>query len=404
VTGGPGTRALPFALFGATPTFARPRSTSTLAKPKFARFMELSRASFDEHHYTNQGPANRLLEERLAAFHSAKYCISFCSGFWALVVAAKCLALPGRSEVLMPALTYRRMADAVAWAGLTPSFCDIDPGSLSATPQTVQARISERTALILAAHPVVNVCDGPGLAAISASHGIPLLIDSVESTYEVYGDGSRVGTLGNAELFSLHASKLVNGFEGGYVTTADPELADRLAVVRGFGFRFQDRVEELGTNAKLNDIHAAMALASLESVAATVAHNREIYDAYREALSRLPGLRILDFNESERPAYRCIVVEIGDAWPLSRARTIQVLNAERALARAYYAPALHQKRTGYAMVVPPLPVTDRMVERFMLLPAGCQVDAEDVGAIVGLLRRMHDCADELARSPEGTAE
>jgi dTDP-4-amino-4,6-dideoxygalactose transaminase len=357
--------------------------------------VDISRAFFDERHYTNNGPVNRLLEERLAAFHSAKYCISFCSGFWALVLAAKCLALAGRSEVLMPALTYRRMADAIAWTGLTPSFCDIDPLTLAATPETVEPRINERTALILGAHPIVNVCDGPGLAALSQKHAIPLLIDSVESTYELYPDGTRVGTVGSAELFSLHASKLVNGFEGGYVTTSDPILADRLAVVRAFGFRFQDRVDDFGSNAKLNEIHAAMAVASLESVEGTVEHNRRIYSEYQEALSGIPGLRLVTFNESERPGYRCIVVELEDAWPLSRAATLEVLNAERALARAYYAPALHQRKTGYDMVVPPLPVTDRVAERYMLLPSGGQLDAEDVMKVAELLRRIHAFAEDI---------
>src|SRR5690606_37902732 len=108
------------ALLGGKPLFDMPRSTSSLVQPDFERFLKYSQTFYEAHQFTNNGPLVQLLEQRLAAFHQASHCVTFCSGFWALVLAIKCLALPKRREIIMPSLTYRRMADVAAWAGLVP--------------------------------------------------------------------------------------------------------------------------------------------------------------------------------------------------------------------------------------------------------------------------------------------
>src|SRR4029079_13826285 len=101
-------------------------------------------------------------------------------GFWGLVLAMKALALQGRTEVVMPSLTYRRLADIVAWAGLIPQLCDVDTLLLCITAETARPCINGNTALLLGVHPIVNSCDGEGLEALSVETGIPLLFDAVE--------------------------------------------------------------------------------------------------------------------------------------------------------------------------------------------------------------------------------
>jgi dTDP-4-amino-4,6-dideoxygalactose transaminase len=211
------------ALFGGQPLFAMPRSTSSLAQPDFERFLQYSRTFYEAHQFTNNGPLVQQLERRLAEFHQVAHCVTFCSGFWALVLAIKCLALPGRREIVMPSLTYRRMADVAAWTDLVPHFCEVDPQTLALSAETVRPHLNEQTALILGVHPIMNCCDAAGLEALAEESGIPLFIDAVESVYETYA-GRKVGSFGRAECFSLHASKLLNGFEGGYITTNDAEL------------------------------------------------------------------------------------------------------------------------------------------------------------------------------------
>lgn len=386
------------ARFGGRKRFDVPKSTSNLVQPSFERFLDYARPMFAAATTPGltggPGVVAAQLEARLAAFHEVERCVTFCSGFWALATSIVALARPDRSEVVMPSLTYRRMADVVAWTGLVPRFCEVDPASLAISAETAAACIGQHTALLLAVHPIINCCDASGLVDLAANSGLPLLFDGVESVYErcvdARGVARKVGAFGDAEVFSLHASKLLNGFEGGYVTTHDTALADRLVALR------DGRVMEAGSlDARLTDMHAAMALANLDELDAQVADNRSRYARYRTALAAVPGIRLLAFDESHPTSYKNIVVELLDDWPLSRALTLDVLNADNVLARAYYAPPLHSKPMAYPYVPARLPITDRLAERFMLLPCGAFVTLDDIDAVVDLLAFMRNNAPAI---------
>ncbi len=384
------------AIFGGTRLFATPKPTSNLVRPDFKKFLGYSLTFIEQHQYTN-GSLVKLLEQRLAAFHRVEHCIAFSSGFWALALAIKALALKGKDEIVMPSFTYRRMADIAAWTKLKPHFCDVEAETLANSAATVRPCINANTALILGVHPIVNFCDIDGLTALAKETNIPLLFDSVESVYESC-NGKKIGCFGAAEIFSMGASKLVNGFEGGYITTNDTRLAERLAMMRNFGFNKQDDlIEEGGLNAKLSEVHAAMALAGLDDLEDQVVRNRDRYHTYKRLLAPLSGIRLLEFDESQRPGYKNIVVEVLEGWPLSRDDTVSVLNAEMILARAYYTPPLHRKRMAYPYITAELPVTDRLAERLILPPCGHLVSNENIAAMVELLKFMRANAEAITQ-------
>jgi dTDP-4-amino-4,6-dideoxygalactose transaminase len=381
--------------FGGSALFGDVISTSNLVRPDFDLFMSYSKLFYEKKQYTNNGPLVRMLEARLAKFHDTQFCITFANGFWAIVLAIKCLVRSERIEVIMPSLTYRRLADIAAWTGLKPRFCEVDRDTLAMDTNSVMLAANDETALILAVHPIINCCDAFGLEQVSRTCGIPLLFDSVESVYETLA-GKKIGSFGNAECFSLHASKLINGFEGGYVTTNDATLAKRLSLMRGFGFSGPDNIVEFGINAKLNEMHAAMALACLDDLEDQVRRNRLRYRAYEKALADLSGIRLLRFNENEKTSYKNIVVELTETWPLSRDFTLRLLHAEGALARSYYAPPLHRKPMLYPSVPATLPVTDELAEKFMLLPSGHFVELDDVQTIGNFLKFISDNSHRIS--------
>ena len=393
-----------FALLGGVPAFDTPVGTSGLLRPDFDQFMDYSRQFFDAKHYSNNGPLVRQLENRLAQFHNAQYCVAFCSGFWSIALAINAMKLPNRDEVVMPSFTYRRLADIVAWCGLKPRFCEVDETTLAITPATASHAITEQTALILGVHPIVNCCDVMGLQTLADKRGIPLLMDSVESVYEISEQG-RVGSMAQAEVFSLHASKLINGGEGGYITTSDKDLYETLTIQRSFGFKGADNIATGGgTNAKLNEMHAGMALASLDSLEGFVAHNEKIYRIYQQGIPKISGLKLRTFDETHRTSYKNIVIEITEDWPFTRDVTVQLLNAEQVLARAYYAPALHQKDMHYPHCKASLPLTDKLSERFILMPSGYRVTPKEIEGVLHLLKNVYDHAHEILSKIEGVPQ
>jgi dTDP-4-amino-4,6-dideoxygalactose transaminase len=384
------------AVLGAESLFSVPRSTSNLVRPDLQNFLNYSKIFFEQQQYTNDGPLVRLLEQRLARFHQTEFCVSFCNGFWGIVLAMKVLACKGKTEVIMPSFTYRRLADIAAWAGLKPHFCEVEENTLALSAKTVAKCINDDTAMILGVHPIVNCCDVEELVELAKERELPLLFDSVESIYETV-PGGKIGSFGDAECFSLHASKLINGFEGGYITTNNAALAQQLTVIRGFGFEGQDRViMPHGTNAKLNEIHAAMALGTFDDLEEQVQRNRQTYDLYKHLLADIPGIRLLEFTESQQPSYKNIVVELLDSWPLTRANTLKVLGAEKIMARAYYAQPLHRKKMAYPYVPANLPLSDRLSERFVLMPCGALINDDDIRKIVELMNFIHANAGLIA--------
>ena len=381
------------ALFGGSKSFDAPKSTSNLVGPDIDRFLDYSRSIFDSAGRP-PGTVTAQFEARFASFHETEFCVVFCSGFWALAAAIVALARPGRREVIIPSLTYRRMADVIAWTGLLPRFCEVDAHTLAISAETAAPWINDDTALLLAVHPIVNCCDAQALVDLANDSHLPILFDGVESVYERCVDGHggsrKVGAFGHAECFSLHASKLINGFEGGYVTTNDAVLARRLAELRNGSVLLPGAID-----ARLTDVHAAMALANLDELAAQVARNRARYERYRSNLAAVPGVRLLTFEESLPTSYKNIVVELTAEWPLTRALTLEILNAENVLARAYYAPPLHSKPMAYPHIPAELPLTDRLAQRFMLLPCGEFVMLDDIDQIARLLSFVRADADAI---------
>ncbi len=395
-------RVQDLARFGGTKTFDRVRGTPNLVRPDIEKFLNYSHEFFEARRYTNGGPLVRKLEARLALLHGVKHCVAFSNAFWAIVTTIRSLAIEGRTELVMPSLTYRRLADIVSWTGLTPHFCEVNPETLAMDPKFAIKAVNERTALLLAPHPIVNNCDIAGMEELSKQTGIPLVFDSVESAMETYR-GKMIGGFGRTECFSMHSSKLLNGFEGGYVTTNDGALAEQLAYIRGFGFADEDKVVALGLNAKLNEVHAAMAHAAIDDLPDQIERNKKRYHAYRSLLENLREIRLLEFDADERRCFKSIVVELLDSWPLSRSETIDLLHAEGALVRPYYSPPQHLKKMAYATICEDLHETERLAERFLLLPCGEHVDEEDIRQVVDLLVFMRGHSTEIRAAFAGGA-
>ena len=329
-----------FALFGGSPVFNTFRTTMNLVPLDRDIFFAYAQKSFKQRQMTNNGPSLKELENQLARFHGVHHCIAYCNCFTAMFLALRTLALPGKHEVVLPSLTYRRMADIVDWAGLLPRFCDVDQITLGVTPETVEPCINENTALLLAPHPITNLCDIEGMERLAKKYSLPLFFDSVEACGGEH-KGTRIGGFGDCEGFSMHPSKVINACEGGYLTTNSDALASELRKVRAFGFEGHDKIVQLGYNAKLNELHAAAGLSSLANIENVFAENRNLHLAYQRSLSNLPGVTVIQYSTAEKRNWKSLLMKLGDEWPLSREDTLRLLQAENIHARPYYSPPQH---------------------------------------------------------------
>jgi dTDP-4-amino-4,6-dideoxygalactose transaminase len=386
------------ALLGGEPAFPRPLAVGVpiLEADTRERYHRLMAGAFDRNWLTNDGPLVRQLEEELARLHAVRHCALLCNATMAQVLLLRALDLHG--EVVLPSFTFAATAHACAWQGLTPVFCDISPDSLMAGPAEVERAITRETRAVIGVHLFGNVCDTAGLAETCARRELTLFFDAAHAFGCTLGD-TPIGGSGRAEILSFHATKAFSTFEGGAVLTNDSDLDARIRALRNFGFRGYDDVAFVGLNGKLSESGAALGLASLPAVEGRRKRCQAIYEAYRDGLADIPGVRVLPVGQQGRSNYHYVpvLIEVA-AFGLSRDLLYRLLWAENVLARRYFYPGLHRME-AYARGAPgvSLPATESVAERILCLPSGFTEPVPTVEKIVGLFREARARVAELHR-------
>ncbi len=341
----------------------------------------------DRRWLTNGGRYVQEFEQRIADLAGVAHCIAMCNATVALEIASRALGLTG--EVIVPSFTFVATAHALQWQEITPVFCDIDPRTYNLDPRRVEQMITPRTTGIIPVHVFGRSCDVDALSEIAARHNLKLLFDSAHAIGCSY-NGRMIGGFGHAEVFSFHATKFLNSLEGGAVVTNDAGLAQKIRLMKNFGFTDYDRTDYIGINGKMNEVSAAMGLTNLESMADFITANRRNYEQYRRELAGLPGVTLINYDEAEQHNYQYIILEVDEAITrISRDQLSKLLHAENVLARRYFYPGCHQMepyRSYFPHAGLMLPVTERLVERVLSLPNGTAVGATEVAGICALLR------------------
>ena len=370
------------AIFGRSPAFAEKVHVGRPNIGNRARLLGRINDMLDRNWLTNDGPYVQQFEKQIAEFAGVRHCVAMCNGTVALEIAIRALGLTG--EVILPSFTFIATAHALQWQEITPVFCDVDARTQTIDPRQIEKMITPRTSGIIGVHTWGRVCDVEALEAIARRRNLHLLFDAAHA-FACSHKGRPIGGFGRCEVFSFHATKFFNSFEGGAVVTNDDSLAEKTRLMRNFGFRGNDNVIYIGTNGKMTEVCAAMGLTSLESVEVFVETNRRNYHAYRSELSGIPGLMPLVYDESERTNYQYIVVEVDEeAAGLGRDELVQVLTAENVLARRYFYPGCHRMepyRSYFPHAALVLPETEKLCQRVMVLPNGTGVDVSAIARI-----------------------
>jgi dTDP-4-amino-4,6-dideoxygalactose transaminase len=401
------TRIDELAIFDGPPAFAEPLHVGRPNLGDRQRFFDRLAEALDRHWLSNDGPLVREFEARIAGLLEVEHCIAVSSGTAALEILFRAAGLEG--ELILPSFTFIAAAHAARWVGLEPIFCDIDPATHNIDPASVEQRMTSKTSAILGVHLWGRPCDVGALEAVARRHDVALLFDAAHA-FGCSHRGRMVGGFGSAEILSFHPTKFVNALEGGAVTTNDHDLAERLRLMRNFGFAGYDRVVDLGINAKMNEAAAAMGLTNLDSVSDLIAVNRRNYLAYGRELSSVPGIRLLAYDESEKCNFQYVVTEVGPACGLSRDQLINVLWSENVLARRYFYPGCHRAfpyRHACGAERGALPVTEALSRQVLILPTGTSVNTDDIVGVAAILRlalhHWQEVARQLDRRPAAYA-
>jgi dTDP-4-amino-4,6-dideoxygalactose transaminase len=374
------------AIFGGRPTF---KEKLHVGRPNIGnreRLLERINDLLERRWLTNYGPYVQEFEHQLAKFLGVKHCIAMCNGTVALEIAIRALGLKG--EVIVPSFTFIATAHALQWQEITPVFCDIDPLTHNIDPDKIESMLTPRTTGIIGVHLWGRACDIERIMYVATKHNLMVLFDAAHAFGCTY-KGEMIGRFGNAQVFSFHATKFFNTFEGGAVVTNDDDLASKMRLMKNFGFIDYDKVIYIGINGKMSEVSAAMGLVNLESIDEFIAHNHANYEAYRSCLEDIPGIKLKGYDHREKNNYQYIIIEVDERETrVTRDELQEVLWAENVLVRRYFYPGCHRMepyRSYFPHAYLVLPQTEKVCARVFSLPTGTAVGPEEIRTICSII-------------------
>lgn len=387
------------AIDGGPPAFVEPRHVGAPNVAGRDRFLARVETMLDRNRLTNNGPFVRQFEQVVAERCGVEHCVAVGNATSGLQVAARLLELEG--EVIVPAWTFVATAHALQWLGITPVFADVDPLTQTICADAVADAITPRTTGVVGVHLFSQICDDDALRRVTADAGVSLMYDAAHA-FGASRNGTRAGAFGELEVFSFHATKFLNTFEGGALVTNDTDLAERARLAINFGFSGRDNVVSLGVNAKMPEVNAAMGLTQLEFMDQTIEANRARHERYAERLGAVPGVELVHSPEpadpvddadiawrSQQSNHQYVVLRVDRAAAgVSRDELLGALEAENVLARRYFHPGVHQMEP-YRSLQPDaglaLPVTETLSQTVLVLPTGTAMSMGDVETVADLI-------------------
>ncbi len=333
------------------------------------------------------GPYVRRFEQEAADYLRVRHCVAVSSCTAGLMLVLRAAELSG--DVIVPSFTFAATAHAVQWNGLRPVFADIDPRTLTLSPEAVEGAVGMHTSAILATHIYGTPCDVEGLRRVADQNGIRLFFDAAHAFGSEH-HGTRVGGFGDAEVFSLSPTKVVIAAEGGLIATNDDRLAERCRIGRDYGNPGDYDCRFVGLNARMSELHAATALASLADLDERLLERNRLAAAYTSALRGVDGLSIPQVPAGDRSTYKDYTVLVDpDVFGLDAGAVARFLLGERIETRRYYSPPVHAMRAYRTAggTAGALPVTDQAAQQVLTLPLWVGMTDSQIEQVTDAIRR-----------------
>jgi len=308
------------------------------------------------------GPEVESFEEQFAAYCAADHCIGVGNGLDALHLALLAVDIRPGDEVIVASNTFIATWLAVSYAGAIPIAVEPDANhNLDASK--VEAAISARTRAILPTHLYGQPADLDALLEIARRHGLKLVEDAAQAHGAAY-KGRRIGGHGDAVAWSFYPGKNLGTLgDGGAVTTNDPEVAERIRLLRNYGSREKYVHELRGFNSRLDPVQAAVLSVKLRHLDDWNARRAKVAAIYSDALDNA-SVEIPSVPEWAKPSWHLYVIETDD-----RDRLAERLRADGIETLIHY-PIPPHRQQAYADMTASFEIADRLASRILSLPIG----------------------------------
>jgi len=279
-------------------------------------------------------------------------------------------------EVITTPFTWVANCNAIQWERCQPVFVDVDPGSFNINPDKIEAAITKRTRAILGVHVFSCPCDVERIEAIASAHNLRVIYDGAHAFGVKYNNKS-VFSWGDISTTSFQATKLFNTGEGGAVFTSG-SLKERIKSLRFFGIDSRNNITDIGCNAKMTEIHAALGLCNIPYLTSVIQVRKAIYSNYFKALSNK-----LSFQKFDSSSYNYSYMPVLFSSETELNAVISHLNANNVFPRRYFFPSLNEVKAIQQYT--PCPISEDISRRVLCLPTYNELSLNSVRWISELI-------------------
>ncbi|MFY1669992.1 DegT/DnrJ/EryC1/StrS family aminotransferase [Plantactinospora sp. WMMB334] len=332
-------------------------------------------------------------ESAFAAFCGTGHAVGVASGTAAIHLSLAALGIGRGDDVAVPAHTFVATAEPVSWLGARPRFVEVDAETGGMDPDALKA-VVDRVRAVLPVHLYGLPVDLAAIGALAAAAGVPLVEDAAQAHGAEYvqPDGSvvRAGAYGRVGCFSFYPGKNLGAFgDAGAVTTADPELADRIRRLANHGRTSKYEHLSVGYAERLDTLQAAVLAVKLETLAEGNRRRRELAAAYRARLTGVGDLVLPVEPPNRRSVYHLFVLRSGHRDGLRA-----YLREAGIEAGVHYPVPLHLQPAYASLGHRPgdLPVTEAWARECLSLPIYPELSDGQLERVVARVRDYFDSA------------
>ncbi|MCX5848720.1 MAG: DegT/DnrJ/EryC1/StrS family aminotransferase [Deltaproteobacteria bacterium] len=347
--------------------------------PPFEDYQAKLRQIWESGWLTNGGRLENELTLKVGQYLGVSHIELVANGMLALQLAIKALNLKG--EIITTPYSYVATANAIVWEGCKPVFVDIDEKTFCIDPSLIEAAITEKTSAILATHVYGYPCDVEKIAEIAGRHNLKVIYDGAHC-FGVKLDGQSLLVHGDISTLSFHATKIFHTAEGGAVVCRDENVSKRVYVIKRFGHFGEDDYQDIGINAKMSELHAAMGLCILPMMDQIIDGRRQISTLYDE-LIKDSQLYHLGAPQGVEYNYNYYPVLFPSHEDMMRAR--KALMDKDIYPRRYFYPSLNTLPYLQQAAYKACPVSESAAMRVLCLPIYYELQKEEIIKITGII-------------------
>mgnify|MGYP003300394914 CR=1 FL=1 len=353
--------------------------------PPFEEYCKEIETLWESRWLTNMGVKHKQLQAQLEEYLDTPHVVLYTNGHLALENVIAAMDFPAGGEVITTPFTFVSTTHAIVRNGLTPVFCDINDVDYTMDVTKIEALITDKTVAIVPVHVYGNLCDDDTIRAIADKHGLKVIYDAAHA-FGVSQKGVNAANLGDAAMFSFHATKVFNTIEGGAVTFRE-DLVQKMNDLKNFGIRNAESIAYVGGNAKMSEFQAAMGICNLRHVDQEIAKRKVVVEHYRKRLGGVPGIRLCTDQPDVKHNYAYLPV-VFDGYRYDRDAVAAKLAEDGITARKYFYP-LTNDIEAYAQLptagAEKTPVAKYIADRVLTLPLYADLEIADVDRICDII-------------------